>query len=291
MTENAPQTLQRKWLVETGWLAAHLDAPDIVVLDASWHLPGTDRDARAEYLEQRIPGAVFFDIDEISDEASDLPHMLPSPVKFSSRMRKLGIGDGLRIIVYDSAGLFSAARVWWTFRVMGHDDVAVLNGGLPKWLAEDRSIDNGPPPQRTPRHFTPRHRPAMVRDVNDMRDNIENGKFQTLDARPAARFVGKAEEPRAGLRLGHIPGSENLPAGMITGKDMTVHDIETLQELLEDAGIDLTRPVVTTCGSGVTAAILTLALAEVGHTDNALYDGSWSEWGARDDVPVATGDS
>ncbi len=285
-TSPAPQ---RKWLVSTDWLAAHIDAPDVIIVDASWHLPGTDRSGHAEYLEQRIPGAIFFDIDDISDDTSGLPHMLPTPVKFAARMRKLGIGDGMRIVVYDALGMFSAPRVWWTFRVMGCDDVVVLDGGLPKWLAEDRPTQDGPPRQRTPRHFTPRQRPAMVRDANEVRDALTSGKERLLDARPAKRFNGQAPEPRAGLRSGHMPGAANLPASALTAEDGTFLPVDELRQRFQNAGIDLNAPVITTCGSGVTAAILSLGLAELDHTDNALYDGSWSEWGARDDVPIETG--
>lgn len=286
MTDSVPQ---RKWLVSTEWLAAHIDAPDIVVVDASWHLPGTDRNGRDEYLERRIPDAVFFDIDEISDDTSDLPHMLPNPIKFAARMRTLGIGDGMRIVVYDALGMFSAPRVWWTFRIMGCDDVVVLDGGLPKWIAEDRPLEDGPPRQRTKRHFTTRHRPAMVRNVDEVSAAISGGGERLLDARPSKRFNGEAPEPRAGLSSGHMPGAANLPASSLTAPDGTFLQPDALREKFENAGIDLNEPVVTTCGSGVTAAILTLGLAEIGHTNNALYDGSWSEWGARDDLPIEKG--
>ncbi|MGI9404767.1 MAG: sulfurtransferase, partial [Hyphomicrobiaceae bacterium] len=190
---------------------------------------------------------------------------------------------------YDSLGMFSAARVWWTFRVMGLDDVAVLDGGLPKWLAEERPVEDGPPPQRTPRHFTPRKRPAMVHEIDDMVANLKTARHQMVDARPAARFAGEAPEPRAGLRSGRMPGAFNVPTAKVTGNDGTFLDPATLRTVFEKAGIDLAKPVVTTCGSGVTAAVLSLALAEIGHTDNTLYDGSWSEWGARDDLPLETG--
>jgi thiosulfate/3-mercaptopyruvate sulfurtransferase len=201
-----------KWLVETSWLAEHLDAPDVVVLDGSMHLPTAKRDANAEYLAEHIPGAQFFSIDEIADEASTLPHMLPSPAKFASRMKKMGIGDGMRVIAYDSEGLYSAARVWWMFRTMGHDDVAVLNGGLKKWKAEGRPLDSGPPAPRAERHFTARFHADLVRDASDVKGLIGSKNTQIIDARAAARFEGTVAEPRQGLRSGHIPGPATCPS-------------------------------------------------------------------------------
>jgi thiosulfate/3-mercaptopyruvate sulfurtransferase len=278
------------YVVETDWLAAHLNAPDLVVLDGSWHLPTAGRDARAEYLAEHIPGALFFDIDEISDETSPLPHMLPSTVKFASRMKKMGIGDGMRVVVYDSVGMFSAARVWWTFRVMGHEDVAVLNGGLPKWKAEGRPVSSEPPPARSERHFTPRLNASLVRDLEEMKRIVESGSAQIADARGPGRFTGTEPEPRPGLRSGHIPGSRNVPYSRLCNPDGTLKPAPELHRLFSEAGIDPSKPVVTTCGSGVSAAVLSLALAIIGQPDSALYDGSWSEWG-RDDAgtPVETG--
>ncbi|HXF53164.1 MAG TPA: 3-mercaptopyruvate sulfurtransferase [Hyphomicrobiaceae bacterium] len=279
-----------KWLVETDWLAARLDAPDLMVLDGSWHLPTAQRDARAEYQREHIPGAQFFDIDELSDERSQLPHMLPSTVKFASAMKRIGVGDGMRVVVYDTVGLFSAARVWWTFRVMGHEDVAVLNGGLPKWKREGRPVSDEPPRERSPRHFTPRFNAALVRDLADVRALVESGAGQILDARSGGRFSGAEPEPRAGLRAGHIPGSRNLHYAALLNGDGTLKPVDELRRLFADAGVDLRRPVVTSCGSGVTAAILSLALALIGHPDSGLYDGSWAEWGREDaGTPVERG--
>ena len=277
-------------LVETDWLADHLDAPDLVVLDGSWHLPTAGRNARAEYEEEHIPGALFFDIDEISDETSSLPHMLPSTVKFASRMKRMGIGDGMRIVVYDSVGMFSAARVWWTFRVMGHEDVAVLNGGLPKWKAEGRPVTSEPTPPRSQRHFTPRLNASLVRDLQDVKRIIESGSAQIADARSPGRFAGAEPEPRPGLRSGHIPGSRNVPYSRLLNPDGTLKSPPELHRVFTEAGIDPMKPVVTTCGSGVTAAILSLGLALVGQPDSGLYDGSWSEWGREEaGTPVEQG--
>ena len=279
----------KTWLTETDELARELDAPDLVIIDASWHMPAESRNAYEEYLAEHIPGAIFFDIDEIADTKSGLPHMLPPPEKFSSRMRSMGIGDGSRIVVYDSAGLFSAARVWWTFRVMGVDDVSVLNGGLPKWKREDRPLESGPPRSRTARHFTARRNLDLVRDVSDIKALLKDRSAEIVDARAADRFAGKAPEPRPGLRSGHIPGSHNLPYAKLLNKDGTFKTGPEIERLFEEAGVDLTKPVVATCGSGITASVLALGLAEIGHRKAAVYDGSWSEWGADQNLPIETG--
>jgi thiosulfate/3-mercaptopyruvate sulfurtransferase len=282
--------LQTKtWLTETDELARELDAPDLVIIDASWHMPAENRNAHEEYLAEHIPGAIFFDIDEIADIKSGLPHMLPSPEKFSSRMRSMGIGDGSRIVVYDSAGLFSAARVWWTFRVMGVDDVSVLNGGLPKWKREGLPLESGAPVKRTTRHFTARRNLDLVRDASDIKKLLKDKSAEIVDARATDRFAGKAPEPRPNLRSGHIPGSHNLPHAKLLNKDGTLKAPAEIERLFEEAGVDLTKPVVASCGSGITASVLALGLAEIGHRRAAVYDGSWSEWGADQNLPIETG--
>jgi len=276
-------------IVSPAWLAERLEAPDIRVIDATWFMPSDPRDAKALYAERRIPGAVFFDIDEIADTESDLPHMLPAPEKFASRMKKRGVGDGSRVVVYDKQGLFSAARVWWTFRVMGHEDVVVLDGGFPAWERAGYPIETGPPQQRMERHFTPRVRNDLVRDLADMKRVIADGRTPVFDARPAPRFRGEAAEPRAGLRSGHMPGAASVPSGSLVSEDGSLKSADELRRIFESAGADTSQSAVCTCGSGVTAAIIALALARLGRWDAAVYDGSWAEWGARDDTPIVTG--
>jgi len=276
-----------KWLVNADWLAAHLNTPDVVILDGNWHLPGASRDPYEEYLQARIPGAIFFDIDKISDTSVPLPHMLPSPEQFSSQMRKMGIGDGMQIIVYDATGIFSAARVWWTFRAMGYENVAVLDGGLAKWKASELPLEDGPPKGRRLRHFTSRRNADLIRDRDAILKIIDDSSEQILDARSADRFSGKAPEPRQGLRAGHIPGSLNLPYSELLNSDGTMKPAKDLKKIFENAGVDLSRPVANTCGSGVTASILALALAILGHRQISVYDGSWSEWGADKTLPIA----
>jgi thiosulfate/3-mercaptopyruvate sulfurtransferase len=279
---------QRDALVTTEWLARHLDAPDVRVVDGSWYLPAEKRNPKAEYAAQHIPGAVFFDIDEIADEASPLPHMLPSPEKFSSRVRKLGLGDGVRIVVYDGGSMMAAARVWWTFRVFGHEDIAVLDGGLGKWLSEGRPVDDEPVIPRE-RHFTARLNSLLVRDLEQMRANIDSRREQVVDARGAGRFAATEPEVRPGLRGGHIPGSVNLPYGTLLKPDRTLAGDDAIREAFSSVGVDPARPIATTCGSGISASFLALALHTIGARKVAVYDGSWTEWGGRADTPVATG--
>ncbi|MBI1650786.1 3-mercaptopyruvate sulfurtransferase [Hyphomicrobium sulfonivorans] len=282
------QESAKKWIVDTDWLASHLDAPDLIVMDASWHLPTANRDPKAEYLAEHIPGAMFFDINDLTDEKSTLPHMLPSTVKFASRMKKMGVGDGMRIVVYDTHGLFSAARAWWTFRAMGHEDVAVLDGGLKKWKAEGRPLEDGTPVRRTERHFTPLMNSSLIRDVDDIKQALKK-RTQIVDARPAARFEGAEAEPRPGLRAGHIPGARSVPSQTLINADGTLKTEAEIGKIFADAGIDWRQPVITTCGSGVTASILSLALAVLGQNQAAVYDGSWAEWGADESLPIETG--
>lgn len=273
-----------RWLVSTEWLADHLDAPDIVVVDGSYYLSTMKRDARAEYLAAHIPGAVFFDIDAIADKSSQLPHMLPSPEQFSSAMRNLGIGDGQTIVVYDGAGLFSAPRVWWTLRVFGVRDVYILDGGFPKWKAEGRPIAFDEV-RRTPRHFTSRFDRGMVADTADIQKALAAKSAQVVDARSAERFAGTAPEPRPNLPSGHMPGARNVPAtGLI--EDGRLIPPARLAKAFAAGGVDPQSPVITSCGSGVTAAILWLALDAIGAPPKALYDGSWTEWASRGDLPI-----
>ncbi|MGR3371905.1 MAG: 3-mercaptopyruvate sulfurtransferase [Pseudooceanicola nanhaiensis] len=283
MAQDDPKTL-----VSTEWLAAHLKDPDLRILDATCFLPGADRDAKSEYEAAHIPGARFFDIDDISDGRSDLPHMAPPVEKFMSRLRAMGVGDGHQVVVYDTHGLFSAARVWWLFRLMGQNDIAVLDGGFPKWQAEQRPVEDMEPIVRD-RHMTVRRQNQLVKDVTQVSAASKLGDYAIVDARSAARFAGEAPEPREGLRSGHIPGSRNVPYTDLLSGDGTMKDAAELRGIFEAAGVDLSKPVITTCGSGITAAVLSLALERIGKRDHALYDGSWTEWGASSTLPVETG--
>jgi thiosulfate/3-mercaptopyruvate sulfurtransferase len=274
-------------LVSTEWLAERLGKPGVKVVDATWRMPADNADPEADYQAARIPGAVFFDIDAIADTSSDLPHMAPTPEVFAERVGALGIGDGDTVVVYDQLGIFSAARCWWTFRLFGHDAVHVLDGGLPKWKREGRPLESGPPRPVERARITPRLQPGLVRNLDQVRAMLEAGE-QVVDARGGARFRAEAPEPRASLRGGHMPGARNLPFTEVLNEGVMVSP-ETLARLYQEAGLDLERPVTASCGSGLTAAILALGLAQLGRWDAAVYDGSWTEWGGRQDTPVVTG--
>ena len=279
-----------KTLVSTEWLQAHLKDPDLRILDGSYYLPQMGRDPRAEYDAAHIPNARFFDIDDVSDHGSDLPHMVPPVEKFMSRMRAMGVGDGHQVVVYDGMGLFSAARVWWLFKLMGQNNIAVLDGGLPKWQAEGRPVEDLPPVIRD-RHMTVRRQNQMVKDVTQVSAASKLGDYEIIDARSPGRFRGEEPEPRAGLRPGHIPGSKNVCFKDLLNADQTMKNPVEIRQIFEVAGVDFNKPAITTCGSGVTAAVLSLGLERIGKTDHSLYDGSWSEWGMFPTVPVATGDA
>ena len=279
-----------KTLVSTEWLHAHLKDPDLRILDGSYYLPQMGRDPRAEYDAAHIPNARFFDIDDVADHGSDLPHMVPPVEKFMSRMRAMGVGDGHQVVVYDGMGLFSAARVWWLFKLMGQNNIAVLDGGLPKWQAEGRPVEDLPPVIRD-RHMTVRRQNQMVKDVTQVSAASKLGDYEIIDARSPGRFRGEEPEPRAGLRPGHIPGSKNVCFKDLLNADQTMKNPADIRQIFEAAGVDFNKPAITTCGSGVTAAVLSLGLERIGKTDHSLYDGSWSEWGMFPTVPVATGDA
>ena len=279
-----------KTLVSTEWLQAHLKDPDLRILDGSYYLPQMGRDPRAEYDAAHVPNARFFDIDDVADHGSDLPHMVPPVEKFMSRMRAMGVGDGHQVVVYDGMGLFSAARVWWLFKLMGQNNIAVLDGGLPKWQAEGRPVEDLPPVIRD-RHMTVRRQNHMVKDVTQVSAASKLGDYEIIDARSPGRFRGEEPEPRAGLRPGHIPGSKNVCFKDLLNADQTMKNPVEIRQIFEAAGVDFNKPAITTCGSGVTAAVLSLGLERIGKTDHSLYDGSWSEWGMFPTVPVATGDA
>jgi len=276
-----------RFVVSADWVEKKIGTDGFKVVDASWYLPAHKRDAKAEYAAGHVPGAVFFDQDAIADHSTGLPHSLPSPELFASEVGKLGISDTDTIVVYDGLGFFSAPRVWWMLRTMGAQDVYVLDGGLDGWKADGRAVESGTP---TPAAavFKAKFRSDKVIPFETMRGIVDDGSAQIADARGAGRFTGDEAEPRAGMRSGHMPGARSLPATSLSANGR-FKDIATLKTMIADAGIDLSKPVVTSCGSGVTAAVIMLALQSVGHDDNALYDGSWSEWGSRDDTPVVTG--
>jgi len=275
-------------LVSTEWLAERLGAPDIRVADATWFLPNLGRDARAEHAATHIPGAVYFGIDEIADETNPYPHAVPSAAKFSSRVRRLGLGDGVKVVAYDNNRFVASARAWWMFRHFGHEDVVVLDGGLAKWLAEGRPVDDATA-RPTERHFTARQNNLLLRELDQVRANLTGRREQLVDARSPGRFAGTEPEPRPGLKAGHIPGSRSLFYLDLVAPDGTLKTVDELRSAFAAAGVDTAAPVVTTCGSGVSAAVLNLALHRLGRPDTALYDGSWTEWGSQPDTPVAGG--
>lgn len=272
-------------LVSTDWLAARLSAPDIRVVDATWVMPDSGRDPRAEFEAAHIPGAVFFDIDQICDETSPYPHMVPSAAAFSAKVRKLGLGDGVTVVVYDSNRFCASARVWWMFRLFGHEAVVVLDGGMERWRAEGRPLEEGPARPRE-RHLTARQNHTLLRELDQMRANVTSRREQVVDTRSPGRFKGELPEPRPGLRAGHIPGSVNVPYSELLAADGRLKRPSELRPLFVRAGVDLGKPIVCSCGSGVSAAVAALALFELGRPDVAVYDGSWSEWGAQPDTPI-----
>lgn len=272
-------------VVSTDWLAAHLGDADLRIVDGTYFLPTHKRDAAAEFRERHIPEAIRFDIDDVKDPADPLPHMVPTPELFADKAGAMGLGDGARIVVYDAHGMMSAARVWWMFRLYGHDGVAVLDGGLPKWLAEGRALEGGEA-TTVPARFTPRFRPGLVRDVEAVRRNLTERSAQVVDARSRGRFLATEPEIRPGLRGGHIPGSANIPFTELLAADQTLLPADRLAARFREAGVDLAKPVVTSCGSGVTACVLALGAYLAGKQDVAVYDGSWTEWGGRTDTPI-----
>jgi len=275
-------------LVTTEWLASELGKPGLVLFDATKYLPNEDKDGKAEFLKAHIPGARYFDIDEIADPDTDLPHMVPTPGRFAKLMGAMGVDNASRMVFYDQKGLASAARGWWLMGLFGHDQAAVLDGGLPKWLREGRAVEAGSPAAPAPASFLPEFRATRLRGVGDVMRNVVSQQELVLDARAAGRFTGATPEPRAGMRSGHIPGSENVPYTDLLNADGTFRPVNQIKARFASAGVDGSLPVVTSCGSGVTACILTLGLHLAGLPEGAVYDGSWTEWGGRSDTPVET---
>jgi thiosulfate/3-mercaptopyruvate sulfurtransferase len=276
-------------LVTTAWLAERLADPAVRILDGSWYLPQENRDAKAEFAAARIPGARFFDIDAVADKSTTLPHMLPAPESFAAAVTALGIANSHTVVCYDGHGLFSAARVWWEFRTFGHDQVVVLDGGFRKWRAENRPVETAPfaAPRPAAPPFVATLDRRWVRSIEDVRANLASRREQFVDARAAARFSAEVPEPRPGIRAGHVPGSYNLPyAQLVDPATGTLIAPAAIERAFKAAGVDLTRPIVTSCGSGIVATVLTLGLHLLGHRDNAVYDGSWTEWGGRADTPI-----
>jgi thiosulfate/3-mercaptopyruvate sulfurtransferase len=282
------EKLASRWLVSTEWLASRLNDSNVIVLDSSYYLANHKRDADAEFLAGHIPGAQRFDIDAISDKSNRLPHMLPSAAQFAGQVGALGVGGGMTVVLYDGIGLYGAARVWWTFRAFGSETVRVLDGGMPKWKAENRPLENGPARPRGAKTFTAKFNRKLVASIDDVQKVLLDKTAQVVDARSAGRFRGEAPEPRAGVRGGHMPGAFNVPyEQVLTDGRLKSHD--QIAAAFAQAGVDLDKPAVTSCGSGVTASILTFAIEALGKRPGRVYDGSWAEWGGRQDTPIVKG--